>query len=195
MLQPKPPLCTRRVSEANLEFERLTLVVGRKATGVRAFGAANKPNGTPTRQRRGGAKTANKPNETPTRRRRGGAEREVSQRSCDGRVVPFAEDIPRTDNPSGAARQLPLHSSHRPSSLSCAGIPVGLFGKPKRSTFSRFAAYEGEPKRSAAPEPPLVKGRWLGAAETEGWFRRAEVPPRRAPQSLPCVRGGVAAKL
>ena len=39
----------------------------------------------------------------------------------------------------GARRPLP-QSPHRTGSSSCSGVPVGLFGKPKRTTFSRFAA-------------------------------------------------------
>ena len=37
----------------------------------------------------------------------------------------------------------------------------------KRSTFSRFAIYEGS-QRGRCRLPPLCKGRWIGAAETEG---------------------------
>ena len=33
-----------------------------------------------------------------------------------------------------------LFSDSAPTHLRCAGVPLGLFGKPKRSSFSRFAA-------------------------------------------------------
>ena len=35
---------------------------------------------------------------------------------------------------------LGLFSDSAPTHLRCAGVPLGLFGKPKRSSFSRFAA-------------------------------------------------------
>ena len=57
----------------------------------------------------------------------------------DGRVALFAGDIPGTDNPSGATRQLPLHSSHRNAPSGRSGVPVGLFSEKStpRALFSK----------------------------------------------------------
>ena len=46
--------------------------------------------------------------------------------------------------------------------------------------------YTGEPAATEASPP---KGRWLGAAETEGWFRRAEKQPLRRFAPAPLAQG------
>ena len=90
------------------------------------------------------------------------------------------------------ARQLPLHSSHRPSSSSCAGVAVGLFYE--KSTQYSFLqntrpSVASRPTKGDNPSvtpracqlplhrgaeetaervPPLCKGRWHSEAVTEG---------------------------
>ena len=46
--------------------------------------------------------------------------------------------------------------------------------------------YTGEPAATEASPP---KGRWLGAAETEGWFRRAVKQPLRRFAPAPLTQG------
>ena len=48
--------------------------------------------------------------------------------------------------------------------------------------------YTGEPAATEASPP---KGRWLGAAETEGWFRRAERQPLRRFAPAPLTQGNL----
>ena len=114
---------------------------------------------------------------------------------------------------SACGSQLP--PSHRPSSLSCAGVahglfydsapthlrcagvPLGLFGKPKRSSFSRFAASikpyhalfskthmlqvrcahptgtgesKGNPSGAAVPAPPFAPKRPFGTFRCCAWL-------------------------
>ena len=172
-----PPLCARRVSEANLEFERLA-----------------QPKSRTEHQRAA---------------RRVGAKREVAdgRRTSDGRVAPFAEDIPRGSTPQSARRtappfapkcpfrtfrccawligirehavlSYPKHScfrfavltlrvsSHRNAPLGRSGVPVGLFVEKSTlysflqisSTFSRFATYEGSQGDGAVCLPCVLEG-------------------------------------
>ena len=83
-----------------------------------------------------------------------------------------------------------------PTHLRCAGVPLGLFGKPKRSSFSRFAASikpyyalfskthmlqvrcanpmgtgePGKPLRRCAPAPPFAPKRPFGTFRCCAWL-------------------------
>ena len=81
---------------------------------------------------------------------------------------------------------LGLFSDSAPTHLRCAGVPLGLFGKPKRSSFSRFAAFggRGELRSPCTPlsrRPPdtgqtaskaPLEGSWRAAPE--GWVRHGD---------------------
>ena len=69
-----------------------------------------------------------------------------------------------------------LFSDSAPTHLRCAGVPLGLFGKPKRSSSSRFAAFGGRGElRSpfSAPKCPF------GTFRCSAWliFRFRTDPP------------------
>ena len=95
---------------------------------------------------------------------------------------------------SGVAHGLFYDSA--PTHLRCAGVPLGLFGKPKRSSFSRFAASikphyalfskthmlqvrcanptgtgePGQPLRRCAPAPPFAPKRPFGTFRCCAWL-------------------------
>ena len=54
-----------------------------------------------------------------------------------------------------------LFSDSAPTHLRCAGVPLGLFGKPKRSSSSRFAAFGGRGELRSPLHPPLPPPRIL----------------------------------
>ncbi len=56
-------------------------------------------------------------------------------RRCGGQLPPSHR--PSSLSCAGVAHG--LFSDSAPTHLRCAGVPLGLFGKPKRSSFSRFA--------------------------------------------------------
>ena len=64
-----------------------------------------------------------------------------------------------------------------------SGVPLGLFGKPKRSSSSRFAAFGGRGELRSPLHPPLPPPH-TGQAGAKG--------TERAPW-LPCIRGAVCA--
>ena len=85
-------------------------------------------------------------------------------------------------NPSGAARQLP--PSHRPSSLSCAGVAHGLFSEKSipcsflqnahasgslREPYG-YRGAEGKPLRRCAPAPPFAPKRPFGTFRCCAWL-------------------------
>ena len=57
-----------------------------------------------------------------------------------------------------------------------------------QSATANSSPYTGEPAATEASPP---KGRWLGAAETEGWFRRAVKQPLRRFAPAPLTQGSL----
>ena len=68
----------------------------------------------------------------------------------------------------------------------------GKGGSARRATTPQAlrasSPYTGEPAATEASPP---KGRWLGAAETEGWFRRAVKQPLRHFAPAPLTQGSL----
>ena len=61
-----------------------------------------------------------------------------------------------------------LFSDSAPTHLRCAGVPLGLFGKPKRSSFSRFAAFGGRGELRSPLHPPLPPPSGYGTDSFKG---------------------------
>ena len=61
-----------------------------------------------------------------------------------------------------------LFSDSAPTHLRCAGVPLGLFGKPKRSSSSRFAAFGGRGELRSPLHPPLPPPSGYGADSFKG---------------------------
>ena len=66
------------------------------------------------------------------------------------------------------------------------GKGVSARGETTPQALRASSPYTGEPAATEASPP---KGRWLGAAETEGWLRRAVRQPLRRFAPAPLTQG------
>ena len=90
----------------------------------------------------------------------------------------------RTSSSSCSGVPVGLFSDSAPTHLRCAGVPLGLFGKPKRSSFSRFAA-------SIKPCYGLFS-KTLDLQPLRGlrWAGEASLPPAPLSPTTRALRGG-----
>ena len=112
--------------------------------------------------------------------------------ACAGRrrpLSPLRGQLPPSHRNAPSGRSGVAHGffyDSAPTHLRCAGVPLGLFGKPKRSSFSRFAA-SIKPHYALFSKTHMLQVRYAnptGTGEPGKPLRRCAPAPPFAPTQL-----------